>query len=61
MIKMVSSSPCNRRPFAGRSAMSAVSGRVCDGKRRIKLDVGASCVAQWVHAFSFFPVTVAVT
>ena len=25
-------SPCNRRPFAARSAMSVISGLVCEGK-----------------------------
>ena len=30
--KMVSSFPCNRRPFAASSATSAVSGRVREGK-----------------------------
>ena len=29
---MASSSPCNRRPFEARSAISAVSGLVCEGK-----------------------------
>ena len=29
--KMVSSSPRSKRPFAVRSVMSAVSGRVCEG------------------------------
>ena len=29
---MVPSSPCNRRPFAARSAISMVSGLVCEGK-----------------------------
>ena len=55
---MASSSPYNRRLFAGRSA---VSGRVCDDKWTAKLDVVASRIAQWVHALSLFPVTVAVS
>ena len=41
--------------------MSAVSGRVCNGKWTTKLDVAASRVAQWVHALMLFPVTVALT
>ena len=42
-----------------RCQVAAKSGR--GGVRTTDLDVAASRVAQWVHALSLFPVTVAVT